>query len=325
MTTLDAYIQHQVYVEGYKNGQAEDAETLYEEITAAIVIALTKLQITNIGVLTKAQLNTVLKSVRNTMADAFKRQTEITLADLKRFMNADLDIMGKLTGSKGAAVNVLNRDRLWSQIVNDPIAGEGVEPKDAFVAAEQAGMAAVAALIKRAWADNMDLSALLAELVGTLTLNRRDGLMFKQKRQLATVIETVIQHISSEIAFRFGALTSTHYVWCAILDSRTTEICRSRNGKAYMYGNGPRPPAHWRCRSFTIPATIVNGEDLPTWFTWIKRQPAYMQDDALGPARGKDLRDGRLRAGDLPGFDRARPLTVKDYADKVTKILSEVA
>lgn len=337
MTTFDAYVRHQVYVEGYKNGQSQDAETLYEEITAAIIIALNKLNINNLGELTKARLTALVRTVKEKMVTLFRKQVDLTLEQIKAFMNADLNIMAKLgattakqadTGvkvEKGLPVNVINRDKVWSTIVNDPVAGVGLEPKAIFAEAEAMAVAAVLQLLKRGWADNIAVADILRELVGTAALLRKDGLVTKQRRRMVTAIETVIQHVTTEVQFRVGQLTSSHYVWCSILDSRTTEICRSRNGNAYEYGKGPRPPAHWNCRSFTIPATIVKGSDIPTFYTWIKRQPAGFQDDVIGPARGKDLRDGKVKSDDLPGFERTRPLTVSGYADKVKQILTEVA
>ena len=41
--------------------------------------------------------------------------------------------------------------------------------------------------------------------------------------------------------------------YTAVLDSRTTPICRSLDGRIYQVGQGPRPPQHWNCRSIMIP------------------------------------------------------------------------
>lgn len=41
--------------------------------------------------------------------------------------------------------------------------------------------------------------------------------------------------------------------WVSVLDSNTTAYCRSQAGKKYPVGQGPRPPAHYNCRSITKP------------------------------------------------------------------------
>jgi len=328
VTTFDAYVRHQVYVEGYKNHQAQDADTLYEEITAAIILSLNKLAITNMGELTKKVLNGLVRDVNTRIKTLFGRQVELTTEQIKAFMNVDFGIMGALTqtaSGKPVPVNTINRERAWTTMLNDPIAGVGIDPKGAFIEAQAALLAAVAQLLRGSWADNVEMAALTRLLVGTRSLNYKDGLLTRQRRRFATVVETFVQHVSTGVSFQLGKLTSTHYTWVAILDSRTTEICRSRNGQSFEYGKGPRPPAHWNCRSFTIPQTIVKLDDIPTFYTWVKRQPAGVQDDVLGPARGRELREGKIRSDQLPGFDRARPLTVSQYGDKLNKILDEVA
>lgn len=42
-------------------------------------------------------------------------------------------------------------------------------------------------------------------------------------------------------------------LYVAVLDSRTTVICRSLNGKVFTVGSGPYPPLHWNCRSTRVP------------------------------------------------------------------------
>ncbi len=42
-------------------------------------------------------------------------------------------------------------------------------------------------------------------------------------------------------------------LYVAVLDNRTTAICRSLNGKVYPAGSGPYPPLHWNCRSTRVP------------------------------------------------------------------------
>lgn len=50
-------------------------------------------------------------------------------------------------------------------------------------------------------------------------------------------------------------------LYVAVLDSRTTAICRSFNGKVFPVGSGPYPPLHWNCRSTRVP--LPAGGDVP--------------------------------------------------------------
>lgn len=63
------------------------------------------------------------------------------------------------------------------------------------------------------------------------------------------------------------------YMYCAILDSRTSKICRKMNGNIYLLKDAKRgvnlPPLHPNCRSFIVPylednqnkVNLENGED----------------------------------------------------------------
>lgn len=52
------------------------------------------------------------------------------------------------------------------------------------------------------------------------------------------------------------------YEYVAVLDSRTTPVCASRDGKIFPIGDRKHlPPAHWHCRSTTIPV-VKKWDDL---------------------------------------------------------------
>jgi SPP1 gp7 family putative phage head morphogenesis protein len=323
---LDLFVRQQVYIEGYKNGEAVKAEATLDEITAIVLLLSTQLGVDNLGDLTKRQMLAFVADVRAKVKTIFNKDADVTMANIGRFMAADITMTGKvLEAATGTKVPYSTVNMSWPSVADTPIPNVGMEPNAVVSATQAAILADITAKIKAGYADKQKLQDFARAIVGTGSLKFRDGLASKLKRRWATGVETIIQHTSSMVAFKLQSMASDQYVWMAILDSRTTEICRDRNGQVYYFSNGPRPPAHWRCRSFTVPATIVNLQELPTFYTWIKRQPGTIQDDVLGPSRGRELRAGRVKADDLQGFDRTRPLTVNEYADKLEQILTEVA
>lgn len=327
-TELDAFVRHQVYVEGYKNGEARAAEASFEEITAVVLLMLTKLGYNNLSELPKSALARFSRDLNKRVKEIFNKNAEVTMSNIRDFMVADLEVTRELMSSlqgKPLSTSLVNVDRLWTNTVNQPIAGVGVEPS-AIMASVGASIAAdIVKAVKMGYADSNTIAELIAALVGTRGSNFRDGLFTRLKRQLGTAVQTTIQHTSAMVQFKLGGMFYENYTWISILDSRTSSICRERNGRTFSYRDGPRPPAHWNCRSMIVPVTVVKLEDLPTFYTWIKRQPVTVQNDVLGAARGRELRTGFLKSDDLPGFDGARPLTVKEYRDKLSQMLSEVA
>lgn len=65
---------------------------------------------------------------------------------------------------------------------------------------------------------------------------------------------TLVMHLANEA--RFATYQENDdvvigYTWVSTLDSRTSDICRSRDGQVYLFKdkNQPKPPAHYNCLS----------------------------------------------------------------------------
>lgn len=144
-----------------------------------------------------------------------------------------------------------------------------------------------------------------------------------QKNQIETLIRTSTNHLATQA--RSATIQENEdildgYEWVATLDSRTSLICASRDGKIYPIGNNPerspKPPAHYGCRSTIVP--VVNPEfDLladaderrpfvgpdgrkgqvdgkVTYEQWLRRQPESFQVDVLGAGRFELFKNKRL-------------------------------
>jgi SPP1 gp7 family putative phage head morphogenesis protein len=127
--------------------------------------------------------------------------------------------------------------------------------------------------------------------------------------------------------------------WLATLDKRTCPSCASLDGKQFPPGSAPRPPLHIGCRCVLIPALndefafleagstraskgAEGGQQVSAelnYYDWLKEQPASFQDEAIGPVRGKLLRDGGLSA------EKFASLNVdKNYAPLTLQSMKEI-
>lgn len=138
-----------------------------------------------------------------------------------------------------------------------------------------------------------------------------------------------------EAARRAGVRVGTKlklggYWWVSILDSVTSQICRSLDGQLFAFGKGPLPPAHPNCRS-SIAADIPGkfsreaNDNRPsargpvpagmTYYEWLKDQPESFQNDALGVTRADLFRKGGLSAAAFARLNLGRtfePLTLEE-------------
>lgn len=133
-----------------------------------------------------------------------------------------------------------------------------------------------------------------------------------------TITRTIINHVSSrarEEVYERNQDILKGVMWVSTLDNRTTEICMLRDGTVYAVGKGPRPPAHYNCRSTTVPVTKASSQ-LPkeiqdsrtrasmdgqvparmTYNEWLRTmdddpETKHRVEEALGPTKAKMWRD----------------------------------
>jgi SPP1 gp7 family putative phage head morphogenesis protein len=122
--------------------------------------------------------------------------------------------------------------------------------------------------------------------------------------QIMAVVRTSINQVVNEAAMQVYEANqdiTNRYRYVATLDSRTSAICRSLDGREFEYGKGPRPPQHFNCRSTVVP--IIDADILPPSTTatrasaggqvpinqsygqWLHNQPRSVQVEALGPSK----------------------------------------
>lgn len=144
----------------------------------------------------------------------------------------------------------------------------------------------------------------------------------RQTHQARALVRTAINHATSMVS---KAMYSENpgivngYQWVATLDSRTTLICAGRDGRVYSASSNIYPPAHWNCRSRTIPligeefdkANLKGdrpqkGDKIGTvsantdFDSWLRRQSADFQDEYFSQFTNGDELAKLFRRGKMP-------------------------
>lgn len=317
LETLDAFLRHQVYVEGYKNGQITSADSYINEIAVLVLLELTRRGYTSFGDMPKRELNAALSAINNKLTDKASKLVTSLMEALRQFATVDFGISNAIFKAIGSdTYKGIRGNKLWNEIKNQIVPGAGLTTQQILTTLLGSFKNEVNKVIKMAFVDNVPLSELAAKLTGTRANNFKDGIINKLRNQFSSAIQTLIQNISTYIMYKIGSYLYDRYQWVSVLDSRTTDICRGRNGNVYEYGKGPRPPAHYNCRSTIIPVAASVGNDLPSYVGWLKTQPVSVQDDILGKRRGVGLRKGDITDENLPKFDGVDALTLSQYKDK---------
>lgn len=100
------------------------------------------------------------------------------------------------------------------------------------------------------------LDNMMRTLFGSERLEYRDGATTLTHSQLKTVVRTMIHHVASDARTEFVKANAAELGgkerFVATLDSRTTPLCGSLDGKLFPVGEGPQPPLHYNCRSARV-------------------------------------------------------------------------
>ena len=141
-------------------------------------------------------------------------------------------------------------------------------------------------------------------------------------KQNVAIIATALQHISAKVQEAVMSPLFNQDQWVSVMDSKTTAICRSRNGNVYPSDEGPWPPAHWNCRSKRIPLMSDSTlEDLPDTFgEWAGGQPEEFLSDALGATLAERILSEDRNKDTLSINDVALPLTPSAFGEKLNLI-----
>lgn len=349
----DIATRHRIYIEGVKVQMAREFNFVLAELRLELNKLLRRVKYKTLDGLTKAELNRLVVSLRDSQSKVYNAYTQQVLKQLKDFMAADLEVSRRAyvqsvlqddsesivsderavrfleeENNQTAAIPLFglaaitgNDERLWSAVTNAPIPANGIYIVPFIKTFSTSAQAGVENIVRKAWANGWTLEETISAITGE---DARQGTSSQLQRvgvQASAVLATAVQHVSAIVGAGVMSALFGWYMWHSVIDNATTEICRSRNRHRYRYGAGPIPPAHIRCRSHIAP--IVGTDDIAaeSFYTWAVNQPQDVQDDILGEADAEALRNGSLKEKDLAGFE-SRPLTLSEFRRKINEILS---
>lgn len=344
VSLVDAFTRHQVYLEGYKDGLDDWLDPvlmgIYDDLRAALVAA----RFDRLNELTRKRLNKLIRTIQRLQLGRNDKFRADMLKELRTFASQDAvlsrDIMqhieGKtvedayeardglpLLGLLALQRNRAGRIRLWALVSESIDPASGLTPVGLIKQYTDFLARNVRDLIRRGHANGWTVKQIMAEIFGTPSRRFRDGFIDRARRAGSSMIHTAIQHVSSVVQAGVASVFYRNYEWVAVLDANTSKICRTRDGKIYEYRKGPLPPAHFNCRSRAVPVSKGASYDgVPdTFYSWLKLQPAAVQNDFLGKTLARGLRSGRVNSEGLGRFRTRKRLTLEDFLGKFNIII----
>lgn len=316
---IDLATRQQVYLERLKAGMVRNYGTAQESLRRRIRETLSAIEAGNMGELSRREVSKLVLQLR-------EAHTGVTFAAMDAFIDELPGIAAYAAGLEASQLagmiiptprfNMPTARLAYEAALTNPVqaTGELLEP---FVKNWASGDAIrVSNVVRNGWAQGKTLPQMIRDVVGTRANGYKDGILDVSRRTAGTVINTATQHVANAARQKVwednGDLVKK-YQWVATLDRRTTQQCKSLDGRQFEAGKGPMPPIHPNCRSTTIAVlgsewdwldeggTRASSGPNPgyvpadeTYYDWLGKQPEAFQTVALGPSRAKLFRDGGL-------------------------------
>ena len=291
MSLQSEQIDHQVNIRRYSAATVKKMIELLRHADADLKVMI---ETADLG--TKADMEELLSSIRVLNRDLWKEFDSSLQSELLEFVEYEAGFQTSLlTQFDVATPKVVSPDTLKALVTARPFQGKYL--KEWTKSLSDAQYQRIRDAIRIGVTNGYTTQQIVQDVIGRSNRRFKDGRIAIGKRQAEAVVRTAITHVSNaadnEVYKRNkGHIDQVQY--SAILDGRTTAICRSLDGNLYGIGKGPRPPQHIGCRSISIP--IMKG-DKPveeSYEDWLRKQPAAKQDEILGHAKGRLFREGGL-------------------------------
>lgn len=303
-------------------------------LTAQLTEALLQLERDSFTV---ERLDALLVSVKRVNAEAYRAVLEALQPELRGLSEVESKAQtATLKGAIPAEVQIrspvagLSWEQVYATALSRPFQGRLL--KDWAANLEQSRLALIRNTVRTGFVEGQTTADIIKGIRGTRALKYADGLLNRPRQELAAVVQTALSHTAQtarQAACEANADLVKALRWVSTLDSRTSPMCRLRDGLQYTadkhkpighhvpWGDGPGR-LHFNCRSVSVPVLkswrelgIPVDEMSPatrasmdgqvpaelTYKEWFAKQSAERQADILGPARYKLMKAGKV------GFD----------------------
>lgn len=298
---FDATVRRRIAIERRAKEDMKEVIKFLEELKADIASRIARATPGR-----RAQLEALLDDVRSIHGEAYQkiqRSLSTRFRDLAA-EQAEFEATKYKAAGIEASITRLTGEAAFAAAQARPM--DGAPLSDWLTTLDTAARRRLDRSLTISWTEGESLDRAVKRMRETVDISRRGAQTLV--RTANTHITNAVQQASAEA----NADIVAEVEWRSVLDSRTTPTCQALSGNRFPINSGPRPPRHAGCRSIVIEVL----KDFPppkreTYAEWLKRQSAEVQDEILGPERGKLLRSNRYTVGDFVDV-RGQPLTLAE-------------
>lgn len=329
---INASTRHAIYINRYSGSQLKEMLPYLQRIKKRLAGELSQGDLTEFS---RKRLQKTYNEIESMMLDIYTRMGKKLESNTKAFASYEAQFSKRMM-EKATRVewDIPAMNQVHAAVFSEPVVTLGVKGIDVGEVLDEFGKTKSKQLLTLIQ-DGVILGRSNPEIIKDFAAVIDSNVA----KDLQAVVRTITSHASSvsrNEVLKANEDIVDRYQWVSTLDSRTTETCMALDGQIFYIGKGPMPPAHFNCRSTTIPIVkkeyniqgLVDserpavGEDGPeqgvsatmNYGDWLKTQPNAFQDEVLGQTKAQLFRDGGLS---LDRFVDAnyKPLTLEQLRE----------
>lgn len=317
---LDAAISHQIGIMRFSTATVRKAIALLNRVDSRLVAEINRIDPSEgPGSWSQMRLEKLLDAVRVILKEAYNGITGTIDDDVRALGAYEAVYQGDLFKKViPVAVDIVTPApaQIYAAIHARPF--QGMILKEWYSGLEEGTQRRLRDAIRMGYVEGRTTDQIVRDLLGTRSQNYADGVLEGSRRGVEMVARTALNHtanVARNQVYRENSSVIKGVRWVATLDSRTSAVCRGRDGTVYPVDSGPRPPGHPNCRSSTAPVLKswkemgISLKEAPegtrasmdgqvpaseTYDSWLRKQSKDFQEDILGVTKGKLFRDGGL-------------------------------
>lgn len=242
MAMTDDFIKHQIFLQRLAG---TEAKRLSRELTKLLNAAKSEAVSNNSLTAIKTKLRELAKSLASVGIKGVEAiatyELEFNIKMLNKHIDKDIKSpppvkLEKALADKNMEINNISR--------------KGT--RKSLLAAYNQFARAKADELTQIISDSRAMSLSMQDTLAKLT-ERSIGLQLAQAKTLSRTAVNYVSNVARDVAIKENSDFIHKVIWVSVLDSGTTEYCEEHDGNIYEVGEGPRPPAHYGCRSMVEP------------------------------------------------------------------------
>lgn len=331
---LERSISHAIGLHRLSNGIVRKIIGLLNKSEADLVAQIKKYVPAGDATFTQKRLERLLEAVRAANKEAYAAVRSGMASELRGLAAYEATFQSRMiTAAAPIELDIVTPSaaQLYAAVQARPFQGRFL--REWYQDLEAGAQTRLRDAIRIGFVEGETIDQMVRRVRGTRAQQYKDGILETSRRSAERIVRTAVNHtanVARNATYAANSEVIKGVRWVSTLDTRTSLICADRDGDVYPIDSGPRPPAHPNCRSSTAPVLKSwqeMGIDLAeapestrasmdgqvpaslTYEDWLKKQPAAIQDEALGPSRAALFRSGGMPIDKFTD-DRGNTLTL---------------